>query len=79
MFKQNSYSDRKICQALIPPLREDTPRDELTLVAFFPFFGPTFNHNSRVLLRHNIRTTGLPPRKVTSFLWIFKVDLGLKN
>lgn len=34
-------------------------------MAFLPFLGPTFNRISTWLSRHNIKTLGLPPRKVT--------------
>jgi hypothetical protein len=42
------------------------------------FFGTTFNCISRALMRHNIETVGRPHRKVTSFLWPIKDDLGVK-
>jgi hypothetical protein len=32
-----------------------------------------------MLLRHNIKTVGLPPRKITSFLQPVKDDPGLKT
>jgi len=42
------------------------------------FIGPTFNHISRLLMRYNIKTVGLLPRKVNCLLWHIKDDLGLK-
>jgi len=50
----------------------------LKLVAFLLFIGSTCNCISRVISRHSIRTVGLLPRKVTSFLWSIKHDLGIK-
>jgi hypothetical protein len=50
-----------------------------TSVAFLPFVGPTFNHISRVLSRHNIRTVDLMPRRVTNFLQPIKDDNGFKT
>jgi hypothetical protein len=43
------------------------------------FVESTFNHISRVLMRHNIKTVGLLPRKITSFLQPIKNDLGLRT
>jgi len=38
------------------------------------------NHISKVLMRHNIKTVGLPPRKIiTSFLQHIKDNLGFKT
>jgi hypothetical protein len=39
----------------------------------------TSNHISRLLSRHNIKSVGLPPKKIPSFLWPVKDDLGLKT
>ncbi|KDR11794.1 uncharacterized protein LOC110836755 [Zootermopsis nevadensis] len=38
----------------------------------------TFNRISRLLARHNIKSVGLPPKKIPSFLRLVKDDLGLK-
>jgi hypothetical protein len=43
-------------------------REDLTSVAFLLFVQPTFKYISKMLMRHNIKTVGLPPRKVTSVL-----------
>jgi hypothetical protein len=67
-FKQTNYSDRNIYGALNTHHRENTPREEATLMAFLPFEGLTCNCISRVLTRHNNKTVGLLSRKVTSFL-----------
>jgi hypothetical protein len=79
MFKQNGYSDGQIHHALYPPCRENTPREEPISMAFLPFVGPIFNNISVVLVRYNIRTVGLLPGKVSSFLWPIKDDLDLKT
>jgi len=55
------------------------PREVLTLVAFLPFVGPTFNCVSGVLSKHNIKTVDLPLRKANIFFWPIKDDLGLKT
>jgi hypothetical protein len=48
-------------------------------VAFLPYVGSIFNRINRVLARHNIKSVGLPPRKISSFLQPVKDDLGLKT
>jgi hypothetical protein len=42
-------------------------------------FDQTFNNTRRLLPKHNIKTVGLPPRKVAVFLWPVKDDPGLKS
>jgi hypothetical protein len=79
MFKQNNYGDRQIHHAFYPPGREDTTREELTMVAFLFPVGLIFNCTSRVLMRYSIKTVGLPPMKLNSFLWPAKDNLGLKT
>jgi hypothetical protein len=49
------------------------------LVALLPFVNTTFNRISRMLSRHNIKSVGLPPRKIANFLRPVKDDLGLKT
>jgi len=48
-------------------------------MAFLPFVGPGFSCISRVLLLHNIKTLGLPPKKVSSFLQPIEDALVLKT
>jgi len=79
MFKQNGYIDKQLHCAVHPPCREDTPREEPMLVACSPFVASIFNCISRVLTRHNIKSKGFLSRKITSFLWPVKDDLGLKT
>jgi len=67
IFTENGYSDKQIQHALNLCSREDAPREEPTSVSLH-FVGSIFNCFSRVLMTHNIKTVGLPPRKVTSFL-----------
>jgi hypothetical protein len=75
MFKQNCYSDRIMFSI---HLAGRTPKKNLS-VDFLPSMAPIFNHIRRVLTRHNIETVSLPPRKVSSFLWPIKDDLGMKT
>jgi hypothetical protein len=73
------YGDRQIGRALDPPKRAAITPEKLTSVALLPFVSMTFNHISRVLSRHNIKSVGLPPRKIANFLWPVKANLGLKT
>jgi hypothetical protein len=77
------HSDRTatvtdILYALNPPERQDTSKEDLTSVAFFPFVSFTFNHINSVLSKCKITTVGLLP-EVISYLQPVKNDLGLKT
>jgi hypothetical protein len=48
-------------------------------VTFLPYVGSTFNRISRVLARHNIKSVGMPPWKISSFFHLVKDDLGLRT
>jgi hypothetical protein len=39
----------------------------------------TFNHISRLLSKHNIKSVGLPLKMISSFLQLMKDDLKLKT
>jgi hypothetical protein len=39
----------------------------------------TFNHISKVMCRHNIKTVGLWPRKISSFLQPVEADNGMRR
>jgi hypothetical protein len=63
-FRNNGYGEKQVLRALNPLTRDPPPREDHTSVAFLPFVDITFNHISRVLSKHNIKTVGLPPRKL---------------
>jgi hypothetical protein len=77
-FRQNGYSDRLIQRALNPLVRVASTLDKPASVAFLPYISTTFNRISRLLSRHNIKSVGLPPKKMPSFLQPVKDDLELK-
>jgi hypothetical protein len=79
IFRQNDYTDRQIRGAFNPPPRVAQPDETPDSVAFLPYVGPIFNRINRVLSRHNSKTVGLLPRKMSSFLLSVKDDLGLKT
>jgi hypothetical protein len=57
-----------------PPQHREDPASE----AFLPSVGTSFNCISRMLSKHNIKTVGLLPRKLSSLLRPIKDDLALK-
>jgi hypothetical protein len=79
-FQNNGYSERQILWALNPPKRAPLQRrEDPTSVAFLPSVGTTFNVISRVLSKQNIKTVGLLPRKLSSFLHPIRDDMTLKT
>jgi hypothetical protein len=79
IFRQNGYIDRQIRRALNPPLRVGQSDEKPDSVAFLPYVGTIFNCITRVLAWHNIKSVGLPPRKLSGFLLPVKDDLGLRT
>jgi hypothetical protein len=75
----SEYIQTNIYHAVYTPYGEDTPGEEMTLVAFLLFAGPIFNCICRVLMRHHHQNCRSPSRKVISFLWPVKDDLGFKT
>jgi hypothetical protein len=78
-FKRNGYSERQIQRTLCSLKRVTITPEKPTAVALLQFVNATFNRIARMLSRHNIKFVGLPPRKIASFLWPVKDDLGLKT
>jgi hypothetical protein len=76
-FRQNGYSDRQIRRSLNPPARVAPPPKKTASVAFPPYVSTTFNQISRLLSRQDIKSVGLPSKKIPSFLRPVKDDLGL--
>jgi hypothetical protein len=65
VFKQNGYNDRQIHRALNRRPHLPQPDNEPNSVAFLPFVGTVFNRISRLVARHNIKSVGLPPMKLS--------------
>jgi hypothetical protein len=78
-FRQNGYSDRQIRRAVKPPARVASTPEKPASVAFLPYVSTSFNRISRLVSRHNIKSVGLPPKKIPGFLRPVKDDLGLKT
>jgi hypothetical protein len=79
VFRQNGYSGRQINRALNRRPNISKTDDNPDSVAFLSYVGTIFNRISRVLSRHNIKSVGLPPRRICSFLRPVKDKLGLRT
>jgi hypothetical protein len=79
IFRQKGYNDRQIHRVLNRRPNISQPQDNPYSVAFLPYVGTIFNRISRVLSRHNIKSVGLPPKKLSSFLRPVKDNLGLRT
>jgi hypothetical protein len=74
-FCENGYSIKWIHRLLTHARTKlDHPA-----ISFLPFIQNTFNHNSKVLPRHYIKTVGLSLRKMASFHCPIKDDTRLKT
>jgi transposase len=76
---KKSYSDRQIHRVLNRRPNVSQPNDNLDSVVFLPYVGPIYNRISRVLFRHKVKSVGLSPKKVSSFLRPVKENLGLRT
>jgi hypothetical protein len=79
VFRQNGYNGRLIHRVLNRCPDISQTNDNPDSVAFLPYVSTIFNHISRVLSQHNIKSVGLPPRKVCRFLRPVKDNLGLRT
>ncbi|PNF14479.1 hypothetical protein B7P43_G18379 [Cryptotermes secundus] len=77
VFRKNRY--RQIHRVLNHRLNIRYPEDKQDSVAFLPYVGSIFNRISRMLSRHNIKSVGLPPKKLSSFLRSVKDSLELRT
>jgi hypothetical protein len=78
MFRENGYSSQQI-RALNPKVQTSKSKDKPTSVALLPHVQTTHSRLSRMLAKHNIKSVGLPPRKISSFLRPVKDNLGLRT
>jgi hypothetical protein len=77
IFKQNGYNDWRSHRALNRRRHLNQPNNDPNSVAVLPFVGTVFNHVSKVLARHNIKSVGLSRMKLSSLLRPVKDRLGL--
>jgi hypothetical protein len=78
-FRQNGYSDRQIRRALNPLERVTPSSEKPASVGFLSYVSTTFKRISRLLSKHNIKSVGLLPKQIPSFLRPVKDDLELKT
>jgi hypothetical protein len=79
IFRQNGYSDRQNRRALNCRPHLDQLDNKPNSVACLPFVDPIFNRTSRVLIWHNIKSVGLPHKKLCSRLHPVKDHLELRT
>jgi hypothetical protein len=79
VFTQNGYNDLQIHRAVNRPPHLPQTDNEPISVAFLPFFGTIFNRISRLLARKNIKSAGLPHKKLSSLLRYVTDHLGLRT
>jgi hypothetical protein len=60
-------------------VRTSKPKDKPTSVTLLPYVQTTYGRLSKLLARHNTKSVGLPPRKISSFLHPVKDDLGFRT
>jgi hypothetical protein len=77
MFRQNNYTSQQSSRVLGPTIRVALPSYNPDSVAFLPYVRSIFSHISRLLSGH-IKSVGLWPRKISSFLRLIKGNLGLR-
>jgi hypothetical protein len=75
-LKQNDCNSRPVLRAL-SPLERKLHQDDPTSVVFLPFVGQTLNRIGRMISTFDVKTVGLSPGMVTSFLRLVKDDLDL--
>jgi hypothetical protein len=78
VFKQNGYNDRQVHRIFNRRPHLGQP-DNSNSVAFLPIFGLTFNLISRVLVRHNVESVGLPRMTFSSLLRPVENNLGIRT
>jgi hypothetical protein len=78
VFRHNGY-DWQILRVLNRRRNISQPDNNPDSVAFLPYVGTIFDQISRVLSWNNIKSVGLPPKKVSSFIRPVKDNLGLRT
>jgi len=79
VFKQNGYSHQQIQRAIKPATRTNKTEDKPTSTAYLPYTQTTYGRLSRMLTKYNIKSNGVPPKKVSSYMPPTKDAPGLKT
>jgi hypothetical protein len=75
-FQQFLYLGFEVLTAVV---MKSTTFWDIMLCSSLPYGRSIFNRISKMLSWHNIKSVGLPPRKISSFLRMVKGNLGLKT
>ena len=67
VFKDNGYSHQQIRRAMEPATRTAKTNDKPTSTAYISYTQTTYGRLSRMLVKHNIKSVALPPRKIFSY------------
>jgi hypothetical protein len=70
-----AYGIKQIQEALNPEVRTCKPKEKPTLVTLLPYVHTAYIWLSRMLAKHNTKSVGLLPRKISSLLHPVKDDL----
>jgi hypothetical protein len=80
VFMYNGYNNRQIQQALETTRQTSEPKEEKpTSMVYIPYINNTFGRLSRMLAKYNIKSVGLPHRKIASYLPPIKEAIGLQT
>jgi hypothetical protein len=73
-----AYSIKQIREALNPEVRTSKPKEKPTSVTLLPYVRTAYIQLSRMPAKHNTKSDGLLPRKISS-LHPVKNDLGMRT
>jgi hypothetical protein len=74
-----AYSIKQIREALNPEVRTSKPKEKPKSVTLLPYVWMAYIQLSRMLAKHNTKSVGLLPRKISSRLHPVKNDLGMRT
>jgi len=81
VFKQNGCSHQQIKRAMKPATRTIKTEDNPISTAYLPYTHTqtTYGRISRMLVKHNIKSVAIPPRKISSYMPPTKDAPGLRT
>jgi hypothetical protein len=79
VFKNNGYCTQQIRRAMKPPTNTAKTKDKLISMAYIPYMQATYGILSRMLVKHNIKSIPLPPKKISNCLPPVKDAVGLRT
>jgi hypothetical protein len=79
VFKMNGYSQQQLRRAMEPTNPTAKNKDKATSTAYLPYTQTTYGRFSRMLVKHNITSVALSPKKIASYLPPVKEIVGLRT